>query len=114
MAFSTDWEDYRRGFYESTAELFWDRDFDIDDYESMSYYSDKPIVGGYASSHKQRLENEELDRWKDDYKKYTGADTDKSRYPIRKGLYNRPGDSWDLFDDSRAVLDMYSNLNRWL
>lgn len=86
-------------------------EYDPTDYESMKYWSQVKGVSSYANAHMVELEKAELERWKDDFKKYTGADYDPA-YPIRSNAYSRQY----AFSPSQGLMDMYSNLamlRRW-
>lgn len=114
-----DWVEERiYGFWDSTAKVFaFDLDapdFDINNYSSMQYYSNKPLFGQYAKNRMTYLENKELEQWKNDFEKNTGIDLSNVQYPIRAGLYGRAYAPYSAMDASQDVMDFYNPmLRKW-
>lgn len=111
-----DWDKTGKDFWNDTAR-FWTGDYDgpdwdIDSYESMKYWSSKPIFGSYAKSRAAQMENDENDRYWDDKLGHFGLSRDDVPYPIRSGMYSSHYDGFGTVEASQSVIDLYS-LMKW-
>lgn len=110
-----DFDDLGKRFWDSTVRFFTldDEPWDIDSYDSMKHYSDKPFVGSYATTRMNELYNDELERYYDDMYKYTGQNHKDSRYPILQDR-TRSNSEFTLFQVSEAVRNFYTPFAKYL
>lgn len=117
MAYKPIWKGFDGDQFWSDTVHFWtldDYEWDVNSYESMAHYKDNWLVGHYATKRMNEMVNDELDTWKQDYYTNTGVDVGKSKYPIRKGLYQTANDTWTYYDTLESVFDFYNPmLRKW-
>lgn len=95
-------ENYIRQAKRQNDEKYWKN------YAWLKEHSEDWIAGWYFKKQMNILENNENERYWNDYFRNTGANRSRVKYPIRAGLYNSVDiKGTDVFEASQAVTKLY-------